>query len=504
MKTMSLEEIRAVVGGEFRPEGRPLTVVGVTTDTSAAKSGEVFIALKGQNHDAHKFLDQAAGAGCVSAIVRRGASIDPSVVAKFPGGLIGVDDTQAALEALGAYHRGLVKASVIGVTGSNGKTTVKRMIHHVLSSRPVAWASCPCVSGPSRPCPSGRSGGETPPGRMGGTPMPLSGERLKGSCSPKSFNNNIGLPLTLLGVAEDDAYVVCEMGSNAPGEIAMLARIARPDVAVITSVGYTHLEKLGSIEGVAREKASILAATSPKGPAIVNGDSEPLAAALEAFEQPLRRFGFGPGNDYRVTAYEACDLTCRFRVNGRVWVSLPLSGRHMAANALCAMVVAEAFGIGLEESAQAMASFEAVDGRLRTVPCGAVTVIDDTYNANPSSLAAAADVLSSCKAGRRVMVVGDMKELGDASADLHRAAGADLASRAIDLLIAVGPMGRYIAIGAGGDARRSRHFESVEQAAAELPGLLREGDLVLVKGSRTMAMERLIQPIREAFGAGSK
>ena len=461
MKPMSLEEIRSAVGGEFRPAGTPLTAAGVTTDTSAAKAGEVFIALKGQNHDAHKFLAQAAGAGCVSAIVRRGATLDPSVVAKFPGGLIGVDDTQAALETLGAYHRGLVKAAVIGVTGSNGKTTVKRMIHHVLSSR------------------------------------------LKGSCSPKSFNNNIGLPLTLLGVAEDDVYVVCEMGSNAPGEIAMLARIARPDVAVITSVGYTHLEKLGSIEGVAREKASILTATSTQGPAIVNGDSEPLAAALVEFKQPSRRFGFGPDNGYRVTAYEACDLTCRFQVNGRVWVSLPLSGRHMAANALCAMVVAEAFGIGLEESGRAMASFEAVDGRLRTVPCGAVTVIDDTYNANPSSLAAAADVLSSCKAARRVMVVGDMKELGDASADLHRAAGADLASRSIDLLIAVGPMGRYIAIGAGGDARRSRHFESVEQAAAELPGLLREGDLVLVKGSRTMAMERLIAPIRKAFAAGA-
>lgn len=462
MKAMSLEQIRQAVGGSWLHKGLDQTVTAVTTDSRAAGGGMLFIALRGERFDAHNFLAQVADAGCPAAIVRMDAKLPEGVAEKFTGGLVGVADTQAALETLGAYHRTIVPAKVLAVTGSNGKTTVKRMIHHILSGR------------------------------------------LKGTCSPKSFNNNIGLPLTLLGVGETDDYVVCEIGSNAPGEIAALSRIAQPDLAVITSVGSTHLEKLGSIDGVAREKASILTYAAPGGKAIVAGDSQPLAKALSSRSHKLTRFGFGADNDLVITNYVSKGLSCRFEVNGRLWVDLPMAGRHMASNALCAMAVAAAMGVSMADSAAAMASFAPADGRLETIACGEVTVINDAYNANPSSVLAAADVLGQCDATRRVMVVGDMRELGPDARLLHEETGRQIASRKIDLLIGVGELGRYIAVGAAPAVRESRQFETVACAMAELPGLLRAGDLVLIKGSRAMAMERIIDPICLAFGGQAR
>lgn len=484
MKPMTCEEVRRCVGGQWIDRGdaragsqaEPLALEGegrarapataaaqtlvhrVGTDSRHAQAGELFFALKGERFDGHDHLPAAAAAGCAAAVVRCDYRPGAPLAGGFPGGLIGVADPAAALGALGSHYRDQFAATVVGVTGSNGKTTTKRMIHHVLS------------------------------------------KRLGGSCSPKSFNNHLGVPLSLLAVEERDQYVVCELGSNAPGEIVGLAAWCRPNVAVITSVGPTHLEKLLSIEGVAAEKASILAHLAAGGLAIVNGDSEPLAEAIGRFGPRIVRFGCSEGCDLRLTEYVPTAAGQKFQVNGRLWVELPAPGKHNAMNALAALAVARELGIALEEAAGFLADFGGTDMRLQSQRMGPITVINDAYNANPASVAAGAAVLADLPAARRVMVVGDMRELGPDTDSLHVATGRDIAARGIDLVIGVGELGGLVARGAAAGGAQTRTFASVQEACQGVPALLGGGDAVLIKGSRAMAMERLLEPLAARFG----
>jgi len=457
MRPLMLEEIRQAVHGRWLARGKPVTVRGVSTDTRAAGEGELFFALRGERFDAHGFLGQAAGAGCLSAVVALDAELPAEAAGAFPGGLIGVADTTKALGELGAFHRRQFGGTVVAVTGSNGKTTVKRMAHHVLS------------------------------------------RRLRGTCSPKSFNNAVGVPLTLLGISPGDDYVICELGTNAPGEIAALAGMASPDVAVVTSVGPAHLERLGSVPRVAVEKASILGALAPEGLGVIWGDSQELARAVRAYRRRLIRFGQAESADLRLTGYEPLGRRQRFEVNGRLWVDLPLPGRHNALNALAALAVAQRFGFTQDDAAAGLADFAGDAMRLEWIELAGGTLINDAYNANPASLAAAADVLAGA-GGRKVLLVGDMRELGEQAEALHHQAGRDLADKGVDLVIAVGTLGRCIARGAAERGLAAEAFDACAAAAEELGRLLREGDTVLVKGSRAMAMEALIAPVRAALG----
>jgi len=465
MRAMTLDEVRQAVHGRWIARGSVQLVQGVTTDTRSAGAGQLFFALRGQRTDGHEYLARAAEAGCVAAIVAADASVPPATLAAFGAGVIAVSDTTAALGDLAAGHRKLVSApAVIGVTGSNGKTTVKRMIHHILSGR------------------------------------------LRGTCSPKSFNNNIGLPLTLLGVSPGDDYVICEIGTNAPGEIEALSRIARPDLAVITSIGPAHLERLGSIERVAVEKASILGSLADDGLGVIWADSPQLAKAVRHYRCRLIGFGESSEADLRLTGFAPAGSSQRFQLNGRLWVDLPMPGRHNAMNALAAIAAAQRFGIDQSDSAAALAGFGGEAMRLEWIEIGSGALINDAYNANPASMAAAADVLAGCGGGRKVLVVGDMRELGEQARDLHLEAGRGAARRGVDLVIAVGPLGRYIAEGASELGAATARFESVQAAARAAADLVRPGDTVLVKGSRTMGMEGLIPAIRAALetpcGAG--
>jgi len=458
MIPLSLEEIRLAVGGRWLSEGRPSVVRSLTTDTRDASEGDLFVALRGPRFDGHDFLTQAAEAGCAAAVVSRDADLPEPLLKRFASGVIVVADTTKALGDLAAHHRRLAGASVIAVTGSNGKTTTKRMIHHILA------------------------------------------KRLKGHCSPKSFNNAVGVPLTLLGIEENDRYVVCEIGSSAPGEIAALSALARPDVAVITSVSGTHLEKLGSVRGVAAEKASIVHRVPPDGLAVLCADSEPLAKALRRTNRRLVWFGRNERAQVRLTGHEPHGRSQRFEVNGHLWVDLPVPGRHNAVNALAAIAVAQQYGFSQAESAAALADFQTAEMRLEWIEAGEVTLINDAYNANPASVLAAAEVLAGCDGVRKVMIVGDMRELGTRARALHLQTGQDVAARAIDLLIGVGSLGRYIAMG-GQDAQiETAQFDTLQAAVREVPSLLRRGDVVLIKGSRAMQMEQLIGPIRAAMG----
>ena len=454
MKAASLEEVRGAVRGRWVARGEALVATGASTDSRTCREGELFFALRGERMDGHAFLAAAAARGCVAAVVALDAEVPAEAREAFPGGLIGVADTTRALGGLAAWHRRQLGATVVAVTGSNGKTTVKRMIDHVLK------------------------------------------RRLKGTCSPKSFNNAVGVPLTLLGVCPGDDYVVCELGTNAPGEIAALAALAEPEVAVIASVAEAHIEGLGTIERVAVEKASILHCLAPDGLGVVWADSELLDRAAAGHGRRLVRFGLSPAADLRLTGFEPMGPRQRFQLNGRLWADLPLPGRHNAVNALAAIAVAQRFGLGQDEAAAALADFAGDPMRLGWIDLPGGTIINDAYNANPASLAAAVDVLADCTGRRRVLVAGDMCELGERAEQLHLQAGRDLAGRGIDLLASVGLLGRYVAKGAAEAGIESVSFDSVDQAAQAMVRLLREGDTVLVKGSRAVGMEAMIDPIR--------
>jgi UDP-N-acetylmuramoyl-tripeptide--D-alanyl-D-alanine ligase len=457
VKALSLEEIRRHVHGLWRTAGSDSTVEGVTIDSRTAGEGDLFIAIRGDRFDGHDFLPKAAAAGCTAAVVSREVDLPDDVDALFPAGVIGVSDTTVALGELASYYRDQVSATAIAVTGSNGKTTVKQMIQHILSGR------------------------------------------LTGSCSPKSFNNNIGVPLTLLAVEAGDDYVVCEVGSNAPGEIAALAAMVRPQVAVITSVAATHLEKLVSVDHVAVEKASILGSLAADGLAVVWADSSELARAMTPYDRRTIRFGASDDAELRLTGFETDGRRQRFQVNGRLWVDLPLPGRHNAMNALAALAVAQRLGLAEADAAAALADFPGTPQRLDRVEGTCLTLINDAYNSNPASLLAAVDVLVQTPGKRRVLIAGDMAELGEDTDKIHADTGGRIASEAVDLLIGVGKLGRYIAQGAAAGGAAIEEFASVTAATRGVEKLLRRGDVVLLKGSRVMRMERLVEPLCKAF-----
>lgn len=439
-------------------EKLPLMVEGVCTDSRQANPGEVFFAIKGEKFDGHDFLPAAAEGGCIAAIVDGDISVNRETKERFPAGIIAVTDTTTALGDLAEYCRKRLTATVVAVTGSNGKTTVKEMIHHILS------------------------------------------KHMKGSAAKASFNNAVGVPLTLLDARSDDAYVICEAGTNHPGEMARLARIIKPDIAVITSVHETHLEGLGDIEHVAIEKSALLCGLSPHGLVVAWADSEPLKKALHGYDAKVVWFGQDGSADLRLTGYKPVIGGGRFQLNGRFWVELVVPGLHNALNALAAIAVAQKFGIAPAVSARDLKDYHGTKMRLEVIKHGGITIINDAYNSNPASLRAGVAAMESFRGKRRVVVVGDMLELGPASEQLHRRAGETIAAMGVGLIVGIGALGRYIADGAenvGGVI--TERIGSVEEACKVLPSMLKRGDVVLIKGSRRMEMERLVEPIEKAF-----
>ena len=463
MRRLMPEELRRAVKGRWRWPAKTVAIEGASTDSRTARAGDAFFALRGENFDGHEFLSAAAAAGCVAAVVDWNAPLAEQLLERFPAGVIGVADVMAALGELAATCREHLTATVVAVTGSNGKTTTKRMIHHILS------------------------------------------RKLKGRPSRKSFNNAVGVPLTLFEVASDDDYVVCELGSNTPGEIAVLTGIVRPDVAVITSVAETHLERLIDLEHVAAEKAAILGGLSRSGIGVVWADSAPLERSVRAYDARLVQFGEADSADLRLTGYEARPGGGRFQLNGRIWVELSVPGRHNALNALAAIAVAQRFGFEQDAAAEALRNYAGEEMRLQPIRAGAVTIINDAYNANPASLAAACQALESFPGKRHVLVAADMLELGPRSVELHRAAGRAAGSSGADLVVGVGPLGAHIAAGAAEvDGVGTETIQTVESARRRLPKMLRRGDVVLLKGSRAVQVEQLVAPIQAAFARAAR
>ena len=449
MIPLQLSQIRATLGAT--ESGPDADITSVSTDTRTLANGSLFVALRGDNFDGHDHLGQAKNGGAVAAVVDAAPENAP---ADFP--LIVVPDTRAALGRLANdVRRRYAKTRVIAVAGSNGKTGTKRLIHAALT------------------------------------------RHLVGTVSPKSFNNDIGVPLTLLPVGAGDDYVVVECGTNHPGEIETLSRIAEPDIAVITNAGPEHLEFLGDLDGVRRENAAVVAGMTPAGCLIVNGDDPLLAAAVGGFGGKVVTFGFDAGNDLSARDV-ACDFGgVSFTVDD-IGVRVPLLGRHVAANALAAVAVARQMGVPNDLIVAGLAEAVGPEMRLDLSDKNGIKILNDAYNANPASVAAALETLRDLPHdGRKIAVLGDMLELGPDSDDYHREAGRQAAACGFDLLACVGPGGRLIADGATG-ASEAIHFPHAAAAAAGLVGIIKPGDLVLLKASRGVRLEAVAAALSQS------
>jgi len=457
MKALTLEEAVGAMQGKAGDPLPRLSITGVTTDSRTARPGQLFIALAGQRFDGHDFVKEAFERGATAAVVSRREVF----MADFPRPVIWVPDTMVALGELAAYYRDQIAATVIAVTGSNGKTTVRGMIHQVLSGK------------------------------------------YRGQQAPKSYNNQVGVPLTLLSAEGGDEFLVVELGSNHPGEIEALAKLARPDIGVVVSIGPAHLEGLEDLAGVIREKTSLFRRVRPGGLAVVNADGlDPSADLPEGLDLNVVSFGESAGADVRLTAFTQKEAGIAFQYNGRFQVDMPVLGKHNAVNALAAVVVARRLSVSDAEIAERLSSFAPPEMRLQRVPLGEAEVIFDAYNANPDSVAAALAVLEALPTeGRRVLVLGDMGELGPQSESLHRAVGKRVAAGKVDMLVTVGERSRVVAEEC--TARTAcRHYPDARAAAKARKTWLRPGDLAMIKGSRVMKLERILEALnRGAEGA---
>ncbi|MDR2392037.1 MAG: UDP-N-acetylmuramoyl-tripeptide--D-alanyl-D-alanine ligase [Planctomycetota bacterium] len=452
---LTLAELAQWCGGKIEPFGAGGTrIKGISTDSRTIKAGELFVAINGRNQDGHRYVKSAAVAGAAAAAVER--------LQADSGGLpqMVVGDS---LKALGGMARGYRWRPPlfpwVAVTGSNGKTTTRELLALIL------------------------------------------GKRRKLRISKRNWNNIIGLPLSMCGEPDDPGAAIMEFGTNAPGEIASLREICVPTIAIITSIGDTHLDGLGTREGVAREKAEIFRWLPQDGLAVFPADDENSAILRQAAPGKKATFSFG-GEPADAVAEDISSSVagCTFTLAG-VKVSLPLLGRHNVGNCLAAMLAARHLGMSFAESAETLRTAKPVGGRLQmqTTPAGLV-VINDSYNANPNSVKAALEVLAEMPDGRKIAILGDMLELGKERRRLHREIGLAAGSMDIDALFTVGTETAAAAEAAQVNVRIVvRHYPSIEALWLGVNRFLKPGDQVLVKGSRGMLMERVVAQLLDWF-----
>ncbi len=453
MLSIRLQRIAEWTGG--RLHGDDVAVRGVCIDSRKLVAGQLFVALAGARHDGHDHVAAAAGQGAAAALVARELDVDiPQVI---------VEDTERALGRMAAGRRGELAARVIGITGSNGKTTVKTLTAAILA-------------------------------RHGRTHV-----------NAGNFNNEIGMPLTILQIADDCQYAVLEMGAGKPGDIAYLADIARPDISLVNTIAPAHLERMGSIEAVAETKGAIYAALPDDGVAVINADDDfaDYFAGLAGSRRVLR-FGLDKAADIGAQIIEMGPEGSRFVLSspcGDAEIALPLPGRHNIGNALAAAAIACALGVPTECIVHGLHHAGSVPGRLqRRAMAGGWTLVDDSYNANPDSARAAIDTLALA-GGETWLVLGDMAELGPRAADMHADIGRYAKSRGIARLFGIGPLSASAcaAFGAGGE-----HFDDQQRLITGLRDALHEGVTCLVKGSRSAGMDRVVAALDAGTQKGER
>ena len=458
-----LSDVLAACEGRLAREANCGELCRVSTDTRTLVQGDLFVALSGPNHDGNDFASRAVQAGAGALVLREAEDL------KLPAGEVPVvlcADPRLALSQLAAWHRSRLQIPVVGITGSCGKTTTKNMLASLL----------------------------------GGYRRVVS--------SPASYNNDIGVPHTLFGAGASCEILVVEMGTNAPREIEALCRTAQPNGAIVTNVGASHLAGLGSEEGVALEKGALPASIGPEGWVVLNADSAWSDTLRARTAARVLTFGIEHAADVRASDlhFEGEQTTFQLDVplvGISCQVRLPMLGQHAVANLLAALAACVGLGEDLHRVLEQVGTLRDGRGRMQRRQVGDLTLIDDSYNANPHSARAAVRVLMGIPASRRVLVLGDMHELGAVSAKEHRALGEFAARAKVEQLVTIGTEALDIATGAGLAGMPTfsvRHFPSVERASEAIHEFVGAGDVVLVKGSRAVGLEDLVQRIVQVFG----
>ncbi|HKP92338.1 MAG TPA: UDP-N-acetylmuramoyl-tripeptide--D-alanyl-D-alanine ligase, partial [Chthoniobacterales bacterium] len=452
MESLTLSQIAEFAGGSISAGDPRTTVSRVSTDSRTLQGGDLFVPLRGANFDGHKFVAQAAERGATGAMVEEKWKGDAP-----PGfALIRVADTLAGYQSLAANYRASLSLKVIAITGSNGKTSTKDFVAAALS------------------------------------------KKFRVTKTEGNFNNHVGLPQTMLAAGREDQIAVWEIGMNHPGEIAPLAKLAAPDVAIITNIGIAHIEFMGSREAIAEEKGALAEAVAPGGVVILNAD-DPFSESIAGRSRARVVLAGVENGSVRATDISQNSTGSEFTIlegAHRCRAQLPVPGIHMVQNAMLAVAAGRVFGLSLEECAVGLASTPLTKARLQIRKIDGIQFIDDSYNANPDSMKAALRTLIELDAdGRRIAVLGEMGELGEESERGHREVGECAAMLRVDELIAVGSAGaKTIARGAEkAGLEKSRAVSSAEEAAKILGKNAAAGDLILIKGSRAARMERVLE-----------
>lgn len=451
MKPFLLKDAVAAAGGRYvGPEAAlESEVTFVTSDSRTAAPGALFVAFKGERVDGHAFMADCLKKGAVACVSERAPMDDgetPCIV---------VDSSLRAIGAIAAWHRSRFDIPVIGITGSVGKTTTKEMIAAVLS------------------------------------------EKYNTHRTEKNFNNELGVPWTLLRLADENQVSVVEMGINQFGEMRRLTNIVHPTIAVFTVIGEAHLEFLGDRPGVLRAKGEIFEGMGKDGLAVLNGDDD----LLKDCHPDMRRITYGksPENDVYADDIQIGAESVRFTVHhagGSFAAEVPGYGAHLIYAALAAAAVGLELELTGEQIAEGYRHYRTVGNRARVIDAGGIRIISDCYNANPNSVRAAIDSMASMT-GRKVCILGDMLELGEDSENLHRGIGAYAAAGGVDLVIGCGELARFIAEGAKERGTQSMYFEDKEALKRELPEIIRPGDVVLVKASLRMAFDKIVEALEQ-------
>ncbi len=458
MRKFTIAEILQATGGSLYCGSAESGILGIATDSRKAKAGDLFFALKGEVTDGHLYLDGVLRGGCRSLVVS-----DPEKIPKEAflqtseePDVIVVADTTRALQELAAYYLAMLPLQhKIAVTGSVGKTSTRDLLYYAIRNH----------------CKTARS--------------------------MKNFNNGFGLPLSILEFPPDTEVAVLEMGMDDFGEIERLADLVRPDIALITNIGISHIEKLGSREGILRAKMEVTTYFTPKDTLIVNADCDLLTPAYTAGDYHLVCVGSEPQDDFVVSDIRDFGdkgiKYCLRRKDKTYEITSPLPGAHNAGNQALVIAAAELLGITPEEAAASMQEAELTGNRLKIRQASGIKVIDDSYNASPVSVKSAIETLTATAGKRKIAILGDMFELGGESRGAHLAVGAFAGQKNLDLLIAIGKDAAYYAEGAAAhmDAAKIQYFPDKNEFLTHLPGLLAAGDVVLVKASRGMALEEI-------------
>lgn len=451
MNPLKLSQIAQLAGASLSSGDGTIVINKVSTDSRTIKLGELFVALRGENFEGHDFIEAAAKAGAAGALV------DSVWADKVPNNfaILRTTDTLKAYQTLAANYRRSLTLKVLAITGSNGKTSTKDFAAAVLV------------------------------------------RRFRVTKTEGNFNNHVGLPRTILEATSQDEVAVWEIGMNHPGEIAALSKIAMPDAAIITNIGVAHIEFMGSREAIASEKAALAEVVEPQGTVILNADdpfSERIAARTRA---KVVLAGTTAGTVRAIEIRQSAEGSEFTIIEGahRCRAQLPVAGSHMVQNALLAIAAGRAFGLSIEECAAGLAAAPLTKARLQIKEIGGVQFLDDSYNANPDSMKAALRTLVELDTeGKRIAVLGEMRELGSESERGHREIGETTATLGVDQLITIGDAAKLIA-----EAARSAGLDNVLSArstaeAARLLGEIAEpGDLVLIKGSRAARTEEVIE-----------